>query len=49
MDVKLKERDKELRNLLVGKILSKKSDGKKNKWNHPEKKSVNHQHCLEEL
>ena len=48
-DVKLKERDTELRNQLVSKILSKKSDEKKNKWNHQEEKSVDHQQCLEKL
>ena len=48
-DAELKVRDTELRNKLVSKILSKKSDGKKNKWNHQEEKSVDHQQCLEKL
>jgi imidazolonepropionase-like amidohydrolase len=48
-DAELKERDVELRSRLVSKILSKKSDGKKKIWHHREKKSVDHQHCLEEL
>ena len=47
-DTKLKQRDTELRNQLVNKILSKKSDEKK-KWNHKEEKSANHLHCLEKL
>ncbi len=48
-DAKLKARDTELRNNLVSKILSKKSDSKGKKWNHSEKKSVDHHNCLEEL
>ena len=48
-DTKLKKRDTELRNQLVSKILSKKSDEKKKKWNHKEEKSVDHHNCLEEL
>ncbi len=47
-DNQLKQRDTALRNQLVGKILSKKSDEKK-KWNHKEEKSANHNHCLEKL
>ena len=48
-DAKLKVRDTELRNKLVSKILSKKSDNKGKKWNHTEKKSADHHNCLEEL
>ncbi|MBC8256051.1 MAG: amidohydrolase family protein [Candidatus Marinimicrobia bacterium] len=48
-DAELKARDTELRDKLVGKILSKKSDSKGKKWNHSEKKSVDHHNCLEEL
>ena len=46
IDIKLKQRDSELRNQLVRKILSKKSYEKK-KWNHWEEKSADHYHCLE--
>ncbi len=48
-DAELKVRDTELRNKLVSKILSKKSDSKGKKWNHTEKKSADHHNCLEEL
>ena len=48
-DAELKVRDTELRNKLVSKILSKKSDVKEKKWNHNEKKSANHHNCLEKL
>jgi len=47
-DKKLKERDIEIRSQLVEKILSKKSDEKGQKWNHSDKKSAIHHHCLEE-
>jgi len=47
-DNQLKQRDTALRNQLVSKILSKKSDEKK-KWNHKEEKSADHHHCLEKL
>ena len=47
-DSTLKQRDINLRNKLMSKILSKKSDEKK-KWNHKEEKSAEHYHCLEKL
>ena len=47
--IKLKERDTELRNQLISKILSKKIDEKKKKWNHKEEKSADYHHCLEKL
>ena len=47
-DTKLKQRDINLRNQLMSKILSKKSDEKK-KWNHKEEKSADHHNCLETL
>jgi len=46
-DMLRRERDAELRKKLVKKIISKKTDGKKKKWKHKEKESVQHHDCLE--
>ena len=47
-DLKLRKRDTQIRENLINKILTQKTDDKKKGWKHHEKKSAVHHHCSDE-
>ena len=47
-DLKLRKRDTQIREDLINKILTQKTDDKKKGWKHHEKKSAIHHHCSDE-
>ena len=47
-DLKLRKRDTQIRQDLINKILTQKTDDKKKGWKHQEKKSAIHHHCSDE-
>ena len=49
MDQKLKNRDVEIRNKLINKILSNSKNITKGQWKHHEKSSESHHNCSKEL